>query len=210
MSCNVVHGAILALVFTVVANTAFALDPVDTGNEAVVATTRDGTASAPPHSEDSQTSVPAGTPVTIALGTTLASSTHKRGDVFPIVLAEPLLIDGAEYLPAGTPGTGQITHAATARGGGAPGELMIAARTLETPNGPLRLGGFKLGGRGEDNSGMALGVSIAVGPFAMFIRGREIVIPAGTRGIARIRASTQPASANGSMTDPINTLQPGS
>ncbi len=54
--------------------------------------------------------------------------------------------------------------------------------------GHLLLRGFKLGASGDDNTGMALGVSIAAGPFAMFIQGREIVIPAGTRGIARSKA----------------------
>ncbi len=138
--------------------------------------------------------LPAGTPVSIEISTPLASSTHTRGDTFPITLAAPLLLDGVEWLPAGTHGTGEIIHAAPARGGGAPGELLIAARTLETPEGPLPLRGFKLGATGGDNSGMAIGVALAVGPFAMFIRGREIVIPAGTRGIARTKALAAPAA----------------
>ena len=49
---------------------------------------------------------------------------------------------------------------------------------------PLR--GLKLGVAGADNSGMAIGVSLAAGPFAMFIRGREIEIPALTRVEAKV------------------------
>ncbi|KRG64728.1 hypothetical protein ABB26_06815 [Stenotrophomonas humi] len=139
--------------------------------------------------------IPSGTPVFIEIAEPLASSTHKRGDIFAITLAEPLLLDGVERLPRGTRGTGQIIHAAAARGGGAPGELLIAARTLETAQGPLLLRGFKLGASGEDNTGMALGVSLAAGPFAMFIRGREIVIPAGTRGIAKTKTAPTPATS---------------
>ncbi|MCD9088062.1 hypothetical protein [Stenotrophomonas sp. SY1] len=132
--------------------------------------------------------IPDGTSVRVEVAESLNSSVLKRGDTFKLILAEPIVIDGLEVVPAGTPGIGQITHAAAARGGGAPGELLIAARSLETADGPVLLRGFKLGATGDDNSGMALGISTAIGPFAMFIRGREIVIPAGTRGIAKIKA----------------------
>lgn len=139
--------------------------------------------------------IPAGTPVIIEIAEPLASSTHVRGQVFAITLAKSLVLDGVERLPRGTRGTGEIVHAAAARGGGAPGELLISARTLETPQGQLQLRGFKLGATGDDNSGMALGISTAIGPFAMFIRGREIQIPAGTRGIAKTKAALPPPSA---------------
>lgn len=138
--------------------------------------------------------IPAGTQVTIEITEPLSSSTRKRGDMFKLALAEPLVLDGSELLPAGTTGSGEIVHAASARGGGAPGELLIAARTLDGPNGTVLLRGFKLGATGEDNSGMALGVSIAAGPFAMFIRGREIEIPAGTRGFAKVKAAVAVAT----------------
>lgn len=153
--------------------------------------------------------IPAGIPVFIEIVEPLASSTHKRGDIFAITLAEPLVLDGVERLPRGTRGTGEIVHAAAARGGGAPGELLIAARTLETAQGPLLLRGFKLGATGDDNSGMAIGVSIAAGPFAMFIRGREIVIPAGTRGVAKTKAAPAPATSAASAADIEVRAQPG-
>lgn len=150
---------------------------------------------APAPAADALPAIPVGTPVIIEIAQPLASSTNKRGDVFAITLVEPVLLDGVERLPRGTRGTGQIVHAAAARGGGAPGELLIAARTLETPQGQLLLRGFSLGAAGDDNSGMALGVSIAAGPFAMFIRGREIEIPAGTRGMAKTKAATTSAAS---------------
>jgi hypothetical protein len=143
--------------------------------------------------------MPAGTPLVMEIAEPLASSTHKRGDTFAITLVEPLLVDGVEIVPAGSYGTGEIIHAAPARGGGAPGELLIAARTLDTPHGQLQLRGFKLGATGGDNSGMALGVSVAIGAFAMFIRGHEIVIPAGTRGIVRTK---NPPSVTSSLLVP--------
>lgn len=163
---------------------------------------------APAPAADTLPMIPAGTPVIIEIAEPLASSTNKRGDVFAITLVEPLLLDGVERLPRGIRGTGQIVHAAAARGGGAPGELLIAARTLETSQGQLLLRGFSLGAAGDDNTGMALGVSIAAGPFAMFIRGREIEIPAGTRGIARTKAAARPVTSATPAAEPDTTSHP--
>lgn len=130
--------------------------------------------------------VAAGTVIDLEIAEPITSWQHKRGDKFQLRLAQPLVVDGRLLAPAGTTGVGEIVHAAAARGGGAPGELLIAARSLDVDGGRLPLRGMKLGGSGGDNSGMALGVSFAAGPFAMFIRGHEIEIPAGTRANAKV------------------------
>jgi hypothetical protein len=130
--------------------------------------------------------VVAGTVVDLEIAEPITSWQHKRGDKFQLRLAQPLVVDGRLLVPAGTTGVGEIVHAAAARGGGAPGELLIAARHLDVDGGQLPLRGMKLGGSGDDNSGMAFGVSFAAGPFAMFIRGHEIEIPAGTHAHAKV------------------------
>lgn len=130
--------------------------------------------------------VASGTLIDLEISEPITSWQHKRGDKFQLRLAQPLVVDGRLLVPAGTTGVGEIVHAAAARGGGAPGELLIAARYLDVDGGQLPLRGMKLGGSGGDNSGMALGVSFAAGPFAMFIRGHEIEIPAGTRAHAKV------------------------
>ena len=130
--------------------------------------------------------VPANTIIALEILDLLNSSRHKRGDKFRLRVVTPVMIDGTSLISAGTLGVGEIVHAAAARGGGAPGELLIAARSLDLGGQSAPLRGLKLGVTGGDNSGMALGVSFAAGPFAMFIRGREIEIPAGTRVHARL------------------------
>lgn len=130
--------------------------------------------------------LPSGTPVELELAVPITSSQNERGDRFDLRLATPLQVEGVEWVPAGTAAVGEVVHAAAARGGGAPGELILAARTLETACGPIALKGFKLGGAGGDNSGMAIGVSTGIGPFAMFIRGHELEIPASTRATAKL------------------------
>lgn len=140
--------------------------------------------------------LPAGHLIDLEIAQPLNSWEFKRGDAFLLTVAVPVLVDSREVIPAGTPVHGEIVHAAAARGGGAPGELLIAARSLEVSGQILRLRGLKLGGAGDDNSGMALGVSFAAGPFAMFIRGTEIEIPPGTRVHAKLAEDVHLAPAS--------------
>ena len=130
--------------------------------------------------------LPADTVVQLEILDVLNSFQHKRGETFRLRVVTAVVVDGMTMIAAGTEGAGQIVHAAAARGGGAPGELLIAARSLDIDGLSVPLRGLKLGVTGGDNSGMAFGVSIAAGPFAMFIRGREIEIPAGTLVTARL------------------------
>lgn len=157
-------------------------------------------------------SAPASTVVALEILDTLNSSRHRRGDAFALRVAEAVVVDGTVVIPVGTTGRGEVVHAAAARGGGAPGELLIAARTLDLDGRSIPLRGLKLGVTGGDNSGMAIGVSLAAGPFALFIRGHEIEIPAGTRVTAKL-AQDVPATPvpqiDASAPAPVEpTLQP--
>jgi hypothetical protein len=147
--------------------------------------------------------VPDGTIVRLEILDTLNSAQRRRGDKFRLRVAAPILVNGVEVVAAGTSGVGEIVHAAAARGGGAPGELLIAARFLELGAISIPLRGLKFGVTGGNNSGMALGVSFAAGPFAMFIRGREIEIPAGTLVQAKVAGViTLPSSVPADATIP--------
>lgn len=127
-----------------------------------------------------------GAPVTLEILEPLDSSVLKRGDKFRIRLAEPAMAGGDVVIPAGTEGVGEVVHAEKSRAGGKAGELLIAARHLDHQGNLVRLRGLKLGGAGKDNTGAAIAVAIAAGPFALFVQGREIIIPAGTHAQAKI------------------------
>lgn len=127
-----------------------------------------------------------GTAVTIEILEPLNSALLKRGDKFRLRLAEPVLVEGEPVLASGLEGVGEIVHAEKSRSGGKAGELLIAARYLETSGTQVPLRGLKVGGRGKDNTNAAMATAFAVGPFALFVRGREIVIPAGTLAQAKI------------------------
>jgi hypothetical protein len=128
----------------------------------------------------------AGTLVELEILTPIKSSQHKRGDKFDLRLYSPLVHDGATCVPVGTMGIGEVVHAMPAHGGGKPGELLLAGRYLDFSGQRIPLRGMKAGATGDANYGAALGAAFAMGPFAMFIRGHEIEIPAGTRVTAKL------------------------
>lgn len=130
--------------------------------------------------------LPASTPVDLVITQPLSSAKSKRGDTFTLELRLPLKAGDRVLIPAGTLARGEVVHAAASRGGGMPGELIVAARHLDYGNRQLRLRSFKFGATGQDTSNVALGVSIVLGPLSMFIHGREIEIPAGTQVNARL------------------------
>ncbi|AXK72631.1 hypothetical protein DWG18_10355 [Lysobacter sp. TY2-98] len=123
----------------------------------------------------------------------LVSDEDKPGATFAIRLAEPIVVNGFELVPAGTPGQGEIIHAAKARGGGQPGELLLAARYLEFNGHRIPLRGLKLGAAGKDHTGAALATAVAVGVFAEFIHGGEMIVESGTRAPAKLAGAIDAA-----------------
>lgn len=131
----------------------------------------------------------------------LESSKQKRGDIFSLQLAEAVTLPDGTVLPAGIPGRGEVVHAAKAGIGGKPGELILAARTLETPQGTYRLRALHLTGTGKDHAVSALGTSIAAaaaGPagalLGMVIHGGQVIVPVGARASAKLEPLLQPSA----------------
>lgn len=142
--------------------------------------------------------LPDGSPVQLEVVGPISSKTAVRGQTFALRLAQPLSTAEGVLLPAGTEGTGEVIHAERSRGGGKAGELILAARYLQGPDGPIKLRGMKLGGSGSDKTGAAMGASLIL-PLGGFVRGTEIEIPAGTPANAKlagaIRLPPMPAAA---------------
>lgn len=130
--------------------------------------------------------LPDGTLVELAIGEPLTSKTAQRGQRFKLLLAEPLRLGDTVVLPAGTEGVGEVIHADRARAAGKPGELLLAARFLQGPDGEIKLRGMKLGGSGKDHGNAAMAVATALGPVGFFVRGGQIEIETGTRAHAKL------------------------
>lgn len=147
--------------------------------------------------------VPARTVVEIEIVDHVNSRTNQSREMFAIRLAAPLVVDGRVVAPAGTPGLGEIVHAARARAGGKAGELILAARYLEVEGVRLPLRSFRYGpSQGLDNSGavnaggmVAAALLPAAAVLGFLISGGEVDIPAGTRAHAMIASEAVLAPA---------------
>jgi hypothetical protein len=143
----------------------------------------------------------AGSAVELEIVEPISSKRHKKGDRFALRLVTALTVGSDVHVPAGTIGTGEVIHASPSRAGGKPGELLLAARQLETSDGRrIGLRAMKLSARGKDTSTAAITTAMLIGPVAMFVHGSEIEIPAGTRAMAKLAqdvalTAPQPAAA---------------
>jgi hypothetical protein len=144
--------------------------------------------------------VQTGTEIQFHILTEINSKTAKIDDMFPIRLAVPIKVNGVIMVPIGTPGQGQIVHAAKAGWGGKPGELIVAVRYLEYNGQRIPLRRFRLGpggdngGAGDNRTGestaaLAVGGMVAV-PIVFMISGGEKIIPNGTLANAIVSADT--------------------
>jgi hypothetical protein len=129
--------------------------------------------------------VPALTPVYIRVEEEISSSSHRAGARFRIAVAQDVKAGEVVVLPAGSAGEGEVVHAAKHGAGGKAGELILAARYVRVGDIEVRLRSLALGAVGKDRSENALATSFVAGPFAMFVKGGAVVVPAGTVGLAR-------------------------
>lgn len=123
----------------------------------------------------------------------LSSADRKRGDTFALRLAEDVTLPDGSILPAGTPGGGEVVHAAKSGIGGKPGELILAARFLDGSQGRFRLRALRLAGVGKDRGNAALGIATAAevavpgaALLSLFIHGGQFVVPPGAQAVAKL------------------------
>jgi len=149
--------------------------------------------------------IPATTIVDIEIMEPLSSKTSIRDATFPIRVFAPVVVDGRELIPAGTPGMGQVIHAAKSGGGGKAGELLLTARYLDINGVRVPLRRFRMGASGAQKADEAFAVGVVV-PFGqLLVKGKEIEFQAGTRANAVVAADTDltpPASGAAAPSNP--------
>jgi hypothetical protein len=131
----------------------------------------------------------ANTEVHLRMLETVASNTHRRGDRFKLEVAEVVQLDGDVVIPAGTPAEGEVIHAAKAGMSGRAGELILAVRFLNA-DGQRVLLRASSAGTGENRLDLATGLGVLGGIPALFVTGKEIVIPEGADIYAKVRSDT--------------------
>jgi hypothetical protein len=149
-----------------------------------------GSASAAP--KPAPIKVPVGTAVKIELAGPISTKVQKAGDTFAIRLAEPLIVKGRIVAPAGAMGVGEIIDASKPGLGGKAAKLVLAADYLNLGKTriPLRALQVTGSGRGYSNTANVVGIGgigfAPLGFVAMAIHGGDVVLPAGTSGMAKI------------------------
>jgi hypothetical protein len=142
----------------------------------------------------------AATPIELEIAEPLSSKTSKIDAMFAIRVLSPVLIDGRIVIPAGTPGQGQVVHAAKATGLGKAGELILAARFIDCAGTHIALRGFRLDGAGRDHSGKLIAATAVGGVLAiplMFVSGGQSIVPAGAHATAKLAAAVDVALVPG-------------
>jgi len=154
--------------------------------------------------------IPAGTSVVVEFTEALSSETSQQEQLFGLRLAEPIVLDGREVVPAGAIGGGEVIDAHPSAFGGRQGRLIVSGRFIEIEGQRARIRSMQIGAAGEDRSGAAITAGILVGIPAYLIQGQEIHIPVGTRATARLAAElslapTAPTPVDASTAEPQST-----
>lgn len=157
--------------------------------------------------------IPALTQIEIEVLTAVGSKISKSGDMFPIRLAAPILVDGKVIVPAGVTGMGEVIHAKKAGGSGAPGELVLAARYLDLDGKRLRLRSMNVSQSGKSRyrtaDTMAIATAAAAPILSLFVfavKGGETVVNPGD--IADAKTAEMIAILPGSIVAPPPELAP--
>jgi hypothetical protein len=124
--------------------------------------------------------LPANTVLELELVEGISSKTSMPDDFFKMRVVIPKKAGDTILIPAGTLAIGQVVHAQKSRGGGKAGELILAARYLDMPQGRIKLRST-FGAAGKDHTGASIGVAIAAGVFGFIVKGTEMELPAGSR-----------------------------
>jgi hypothetical protein len=144
-------------------------------------------AAAPTAIPENAVLLPAFTPVDIVILAPLNSKTSMIGEMFPIMLAAPIVHEGKTLVPAGATGEGEVIHAAKARAAGKAGELILAARYVQVDGQKIMLRSFKYGsnsGKSNVDEAWVAGAVVAA-PLTLFISGGNVDIPKGSLAQAK-------------------------
>jgi hypothetical protein len=75
--------------------------------------------------------IPAGTPITVRIGSEISSGTAKAGDRFDATLAHSLVVNGKTLARTGAPARGKVTSAKSSGRLHAPGELVLRLTSVQ-------------------------------------------------------------------------------
>lgn len=121
--------------------------------------------------------LPALTPVLIQFDEQVSSDKNKNGDRFRFHVAADVRIGDLVVIPMGTPGVGEVIHAAKSGVAGKAGELIVAARYVTVGTKNIRLRSFTAG-TGQNLANVANWTSVLAGAVpSLLIQGGKMTMP---------------------------------
>lgn len=132
--------------------------------------------------------VPAGTVIDLVTTNPVSSKKSAKGDLLYLKVAEPLTIEGATAIPAGTVVVAELTRAEQSGAFGRSGKLDVRLLYAELPGSIVRVSGaVRARGKSGADDAAATAAAFLVLPFVT--TGRSAEIPAGSPVSARLDRS---------------------
>jgi len=131
------------------------------------------------------------TPVVMELLGEISTKKAMPDDFFDLVVCEDVLVGTVVAIPAKAKAVGQIVDSQKARTFGTPAKLLLAIRYVETERGRIPMKFFQPA-IGEDRINKASGMALipVAGLFMAFMKGGQIILPPGTKLIAKVAKDT--------------------
>ena len=135
--------------------------------------------------------IPDGEKVRLTLEDDISSSTANRGDRINFVVAEDFKVGEIVVIAKGSSASGTITEAKKKGMLGQGGRLLMSIDQVKAVDGQnVRLRATS-GREGDDKLGKTVAVAVLAGPFALMVKGKDIVVTKGTEYAAYIDESKE-------------------
>lgn len=125
-----------------------------------------------------QVALPPNTEVVVTPNDTLTTKRMKLGDKFTLAVVFDVMQDGFVMIPKGTPGQGTVVYTTKTGAFGKSGKMDVEFNWLDLHGQRIPLSGSHHQ-EGEGNTGATVGTAVAVGPFAVFVKGHSATITNG-------------------------------
>jgi hypothetical protein len=129
----------------------------------------------------------ANTLIPLRLTESVGSDSHQSGARFRLVVTDDIHVDDLLVIPAGSVVEGEVIHAAKSGMFGKPGELSITSRLVLVGERRIKLRSL-FAKAGKTNADLAFGVGMVLPLAPFFIKGKQVIVPAGTELLARVAA----------------------
>ena len=135
---------------------------------------------APRRPETREIAVPDGTVVRLRLKSTISSATAQERELLFFEAVDDVRVGGVTVIAGGAEGRGQVLRSQHRKSFGRRGKLEFAIEAVEAVDGQLIRLRANPSHRGKELYGTAGVVTLLTGPFGVFVKGKDVEVPAGT------------------------------